>query len=80
MVSAQVKQEPQLLHVHSVQGKTQTLNIVENATHKHSRKKTQPTRNQYARSHKSENTRDQTNLKTALHTKIRLQTTTTTTS
>ena len=32
--------EPQLLHVHSVQGQTQTLNIVESTTHQHSRKKT----------------------------------------
>ena len=47
MVPAQVKQEPQLLHGHTVQDKTQTLNIVENATHKHSSKKTRPTHDQY---------------------------------
>ena len=29
MVYAQVKQEPQLMHSHSVQDKTQTVNIVE---------------------------------------------------
>ena len=77
-VPTQVKQEPQLLHIHPVHGKT--LNIVENTTHKHNIRKTRPTCDQYIQSYKWENTGDQTNWKTALHRKITSHTTTTTTS
>ena len=80
MVPTQVKQEPQLLHIHPVHGKTQTLNIAENTTHTHSSRKTRPTSKQYIQSYKSENTGNQKSLKTALHRKITLHTTTTTTS
>ena len=80
MVPAQVKEEPQRLHIHPVHVKTQTLNIVENTTRKLSSRKTRPTRDQYIQSYKLENTGDQMSFRTALHRKITLHTTTTTTS
>ena len=36
MVPTQVKQEPQLLHIHPAYSKMQAINIAENTTRKHS--------------------------------------------
>ena len=46
-VLKQVEQEPKPLQVHPVHVKTQTLNIAENTTHKHSSRENKATRDQY---------------------------------
>ena len=64
MVPAQVKQEPQLLHIHLLYNqKTRTLNIAENTA-----SRTMNNTNQHIQSDRSEITEEHTSLETRLQT------------